>query len=128
MKKQLFFHRDSEKLDIPNIQGDIEIINFRDIIYVTYDKPYCGFFYMEKAEKKKIFFQVSLVHVELNLPQVFFRCNHSTIINFRYLKTISYSSNQLSMEDGNSFSLSRRKVKDFKNRKELLDRLPPSCE
>jgi DNA-binding LytR/AlgR family response regulator len=126
MKQQLFFH--CKKLEISNKCGDIEIIKFRDIAYIIYDKPYSTFFYLEKSEKKKILFPVSLTYIEKNLPEIFFRCNPTVIINFYYLKKISYSENQLSMEDGNSFSLSRRKVQDFRERKNILGWLMPLHE
>jgi hypothetical protein len=42
MKQLLFFHR--EKIEIPNKWGDIEIVKFQDLVYITYDKPYCVFF------------------------------------------------------------------------------------
>jgi DNA-binding LytR/AlgR family response regulator len=126
MKQQLFFHCD--KLEIPNKWGNIEIIKFQDIAYITYEKPYSIFFCLEKQKIKKILFPVSLTCIEQNFPPVFFRCNPAVIINFCYLEKISYSKNQLLMEDGESFSLSRRKVQDFKERKALLDRLAPLHE
>jgi hypothetical protein len=77
---------------------------------------------------KKILSLVSLIYIEQNLPQIFFRCNPSTIINFYYLEKINYSENRLLMEDGEFFSLSRRNVPNFKERKELLGQLAPLHE
>jgi hypothetical protein len=126
MKQALFFH--CEKLEIPDKWGNLEIIKFRDIVYITYDKPYSAFFYLKEPEMKKILFPVSLIGIEQNLPPVFFRCNPSVIINFYYLEKISYSENRLSMEGGKVFSLSRRNIQDFKKRKDLIGRLTPLSE
>jgi DNA-binding LytR/AlgR family response regulator len=126
MKQQLFFH--CKKLEIPDTSGNIKIIKFQDIVYITYNKPYSAFFYQEELETKKILFSVPLTCIEQNLPLVFFRCNPAVIINFYYLKEINYSENMLSMEDGEFFSISRRNVQDFKERKALLGRMAPLYE
>lgn len=50
MKKNQFHHM---KVEIPDNNGNIKMVSYRDILYIIYDKPYTSFVYTEKEKTKK---------------------------------------------------------------------------
>jgi hypothetical protein len=115
-------------MEIRDADGNIELIPYRDIMYLTYDRPYTLLVYMEREKKKKIFLQVSLRSIERSLPAVFFRCSQSSILNLCYLQEYRHPEKQAVMEDGMTVSVSRRKYPELQERLASLPRLSPLCD
>jgi DNA-binding LytR/AlgR family response regulator len=126
MKTTLRFHH--LKIELQDNNGNIEMIPYRDIRYMIYEKPYTILVYMEKEERKKIICELSLVHLEKNLPPVFFRCSPNSILNLGHLRKYSHSEKQILMDDGKEFSLSRRRYCEFKSKLALLPQSSFLCK
>jgi DNA-binding LytR/AlgR family response regulator len=123
--KPIFHHL---KIELLHKNGDIELVPYADILYITYDKPYTTFCYMENRKERKCVLELSLTYLEQNLPEIFFRCNPGVILNLCHFRKHKHVEKVIVMENGKEFEMSRRKSHVFRSKKEQLPRLSPLCE
>jgi hypothetical protein len=126
MNTILLFHH--LKLALPHKNGDVEMISYRDLLYMIYDKPYTTFYYMEHGKVRKCILKISLTYLEKNLPEVFFRCSFTVILNLCHFRKYEHARKVIVMENGMEFLMSRRKNRTFKSKIVSLPRLSPLCE
>jgi DNA-binding LytR/AlgR family response regulator len=107
-----------DKLEIPCKTSGVEIIEYKNIIYIRYDKPYCIFVYREQLERRTLLVQLSLIFIEEHLSLPFVRCNLATIVNLDYIKKINYNERYILMEDGKKIYISRRRMPNLRKQKE----------
>ena len=92
-----------------------EFINFSDIIFLEADGSYTKIHLKETS----ILSTKNIGEYELILPQFFYRCHHSFIINLNQIKKFEKGrSGLLEMNCGYKVPVSQRKMKEFS---ELLD-------
>jgi DNA-binding LytR/AlgR family response regulator len=122
MKSKILFH--DLKMQIPVGTGEVARY-YSELMYVIYDASYCRLHF---ADKSKYTVEVSLQHMLDNLPEsVFFLCNRSVILNTCYYREYQLSPPMIKMDDETVFSLSRRKISEFKKMKNKLARISPPC-
>jgi two-component system LytT family response regulator len=95
-------------------QFGFQIVNTSDIMYLKADSNYT---ILHLSGLKKIVATRTLGDFEKILDQPdFFRIHKSIIINFKYLKGYtSYQGNFVTLIDGSSLSISRRRLNDFRD-------------
>lgn len=94
-------------------QFGFQVINTSDIMYLEADSNYT---ILHLSGSKKIIATKTMGDFEKILDQPeFFRIHKSIIINLSYLKGYSsYQGNFVSLSDGTSLSISRRRLNDFR--------------
>jgi two-component system LytT family response regulator len=94
-------------------QFGFQIINTSDLMYLEADSNYT---ILHLSGQKKIVATRTMGDFEKILDQPdFFRIHKSIIINLNYLKAYSsYQGNFVSLTDGTSLSISRRRLNDFR--------------
>jgi len=109
MKKNIVFH--DLKMEFPAQTGKVVRIYYSELMYVSYNAPYCKLVLIDKSAYNV---ESPLQYLMDNLPEyAFFQCNRSTILNLCCCRAYNLSTSMVVMENGNEFKLSRRKVKEF---------------
>jgi two-component system, LytTR family, response regulator len=100
-----------DKITVPHI-GGFKILELKDIMYFEGDGNYTTIF-LNSLEKLVVTRQLG--HFEDILPESnFFRIHKSTIVNLNYITGYSNTEGNIAiMKDGNSLSISRRRLDDF---------------
>jgi two-component system, LytTR family, response regulator len=100
-----------EKITVPHI-GGFKVIELKDIMYFDADGNYTTIF-LQSMEKIVVTRQLG--NFEDVLPEnTFFRIHKSTIVNLNYITGYSSSEGNIAiMKDGNSLTISRRRLDEF---------------
>jgi DNA-binding LytR/AlgR family response regulator len=118
MKHGLTFHK--YVIDIPTSNGRNRIYKYNDILYIVANRPYAKIHCIDKTNYLVNF---SLVALEKILPDIFFRCAYSTIINLSHIKEYSLSEQNAVMADDSVIQISHRHIKGFIEAIDSLNRL-----
>jgi DNA-binding LytR/AlgR family response regulator len=104
---------DSEMIVIDSHQ--IFCLRYNQIVDITTNRPYVVITLLNKHE---IYLLSSLSKLLQNLPVTFFRCNHSSIVNLRYIKSCTRSGRSLIIHTAleKQFSVSPKYKSLFKGR------------
>ena len=121
MNSKIVFH--DLKIEIADKTGFI-VYYYGELMYIIYDAPYCWFYFADKTKYK---IETTVQYLFDNLPEVFFRCNRSSIINISYYKKFLINMNKLVMDDGKIFTLSRNNAIKFNTKRISLPRITPPC-
>jgi DNA-binding LytR/AlgR family response regulator len=87
------------------------IYYYGDILYITYNKPYCKIFCLGRGKSHMLHYSLNIL-LKI-LPPVFFRCERSVIINLARMKKYDFTSMKITMEDDHILPLANRKKNDF---------------
>jgi DNA-binding LytR/AlgR family response regulator len=98
---------------------------YNEVMYVTYDTPYCFFYCLNNRILDKYMLKISLKKIEPGLPAVFFQNSQHSIINTYYIRSIC--NDKIVMVDGKSFELPRRHISELKQHKIILEKIPCNC-
>jgi hypothetical protein len=109
-------------MDIPVLDGWNKIYKYDDILYIISEKPYAKIHCIDKASYLVNF---SLVAFEKRLPDIFFRCGYSVIINLSRIKEYSLSEHKTVMTDDSIIHISHRHIKGFIEAINSFSRLTP---
>jgi hypothetical protein len=112
------------KMEIPVKTGKVTRY-YGEIKYIVCSKPECEIYCIDNS---KYSVTVPLKYLADHLPDAFFRCNKSAIVNLHYYMEYNRRSLQLVMEDRKTFSLSVRKIAVFRKRTAELHRISSPCE
>jgi DNA-binding LytR/AlgR family response regulator len=123
MKTDITLERQSVKIETREREY---FYSYDEIAYIICERPYSEIYCIKGGETKKYLVCISLSKIEIDLPPIFFRCNQSTIINIRFLKSFDKKNNILFM-DGAQFSLSFRNISLFKKHRKFLDKIYCHC-
>jgi hypothetical protein len=118
MRHGLIFHKYA--MDIPMANGWNRVCKYDDILYIVSDKPYTMIHCSDKAD---YLVDYSLVAFEKILPDIFFRCDYSAIVNLSHIKEYSLSEQKIMMHDGNVIHISHRHIRGFGKAIDSLSRL-----
>lgn len=103
----------SKKLVVPLLRGNYSVINKREISYFFLDK---GVVFLVDLNQQSLATSKNLSFFEniLNSDN-FFRINRSYLINLMFLKHIYSTSNEVQLECGEKFCISRSCLKALKS-------------
>ena len=101
------------------ITGVIEVARYyQDLMYIEFKNPYCRLHFSEGAD---YFVDISLTRLLANIPdKTFFRCNRTEVINLYYYGGFNKELNEVMLEEGSIFKLSKRNIATFKKKIDLL--------
>ena len=107
--------------------GSIYYLKYCEINYISYIRPYIHIF---TIFDKEILINYSLLKFITNLPDLFFTCNKSTIINIAHLKSLCKNGTFffVLLENDKKIKVSRRKVCKIKNLLTKIDGDFLNCE
>jgi DNA-binding LytR/AlgR family response regulator len=116
--QNIVFHE--YKLEIL-INGKTVIHPYGDILYIITEKPYCKVSCINNKHYLLLYPLDKFINI---LPDCFFQCNRSTIINLsRVIEYDCTKEMKIVMENNKSFSISRNKRNDFKEKIHSIVRL-----
>ncbi len=118
--KTTIFH--DLKMEIPVKNGEV-VRFYGEVKYIICNKPECDIYFADDAMYKV---NATLKYMADHLPDAFFQCNKSVIINLHYYREREW--NKVTMDDGKIFDLSVRRIAGFMQKKEELPRISPPCK
>lgn len=96
---------------LKTIQQDY-IIVYDDIAYIKADGSYSSIFYQNGSD---LYTSKKLGHYDSILPENFLRIHNSIIVNLSYIKEVNTQKNTVTLENGESLPISRRRKSKLKS-------------
>jgi DNA-binding LytR/AlgR family response regulator len=117
-KQNIIFHE--YKLEI-SVNGKTVIYPYGDILYIVAEKPYCKVCCVDNKQYLLLYPLDKFINV---LPDCFFQCNRSTIINLSWVKEYDCTKDmKVVMNNNNAFSISRNRKDDLRKTVHSIARL-----
>jgi DNA-binding LytR/AlgR family response regulator len=118
MKHKLIFYK--YLITIPTPNGWNKVYKYDEILCIVSEKPYTK---IHCIDQTGYLVNMSLTAFEKILPEIFFRCDHSIIINMSHVKEYSLLKQKAVMVNGSVIHISHRHINGFVKAMDSFSRL-----